>query len=77
MMDGMVCVNCRRRPIDSEWRPFCSERCKLLDLQNWVDERYRVPDDTGQSLPDQSLFTGEEGADNGESTHGERRPSRK
>ena len=28
-----------------EWRPFCSERCKLLDLGNWVDEKYRVPDE--------------------------------
>jgi len=25
------------------YRPFCSERCKLLDLGNWVAERYRVP----------------------------------
>jgi len=25
-----------------EWRPFCSERCRLLDLANWVDGRYRV-----------------------------------
>jgi endogenous inhibitor of DNA gyrase (YacG/DUF329 family) len=24
-------------------RPFCSARCKLLDLGNWVDENYRVP----------------------------------
>ena len=28
-----------------KWRPFCSERCKLLDLGNWVDEKYRVPDE--------------------------------
>ena len=47
-----LCVNCRRRSVDSTWRPFCSERCKLLDLQNWIDERYRVPGDTGSSLPD-------------------------
>ena len=26
-----------------EFRPFCSERCKLLDLGNWVDGNYRVP----------------------------------
>jgi uncharacterized protein len=26
------------------WRPFCSERCKLIDLGNWANERYRVPD---------------------------------
>jgi len=37
------CVHCRQRPVDRKWRPFCSERCKLLDLGNWIDERYRVP----------------------------------
>ncbi|MDX1376074.1 MAG: DNA gyrase inhibitor YacG [Burkholderiales bacterium] len=26
------------------WRPFCSERCKLIDLGHWASERYRVPD---------------------------------
>jgi endogenous inhibitor of DNA gyrase (YacG/DUF329 family) len=25
------------------WRPFCSERCKLIDLGAWADESYRVP----------------------------------
>ena len=24
-------------------RPFCSERCRLIDLGAWVTERYRVP----------------------------------
>ncbi len=24
------------------FRPFCSERCKLIDLDNWLEERYRV-----------------------------------
>jgi endogenous inhibitor of DNA gyrase (YacG/DUF329 family) len=28
---------------DNSWRPFCSERCKLLDLGNWASERYRIP----------------------------------
>jgi endogenous inhibitor of DNA gyrase (YacG/DUF329 family) len=22
--------------------PFCSERCKLIDLDNWLSERYRI-----------------------------------
>jgi endogenous inhibitor of DNA gyrase (YacG/DUF329 family) len=22
------------------FRPFCSERCKLIDLDNWLEERY-------------------------------------
>lgn len=29
----------------SKWRPFCSERCKLIDLGEWAAERYRVPGD--------------------------------
>ena len=24
------------------WRPFCSERCKLVDLGAWATESYRV-----------------------------------
>ncbi len=24
-------------------RPFCSPRCRLLDLGRWLDEEYRVP----------------------------------
>lgn len=27
------------------WRPFCSERCKLIDLGDWIDERHRIPGD--------------------------------
>src|SRR4051812_14919580 len=23
--------------------PFCSERCRLLDLGNWLDQRYAIP----------------------------------
>lgn len=28
----------------SPFRPFCSERCKLLDLGAWASESYRVPE---------------------------------
>jgi hypothetical protein len=24
-------------------RPFCSERCRTLDLGGWLGERYRIP----------------------------------
>jgi endogenous inhibitor of DNA gyrase (YacG/DUF329 family) len=41
--DVPLCVFCRRHPVDPEWRPFCSERCKLQDLARWVDGIYRVP----------------------------------
>lgn len=28
---------------DNPFRPFCSERCQLVDLGKWVSEEYRVP----------------------------------
>jgi hypothetical protein len=39
------CPICKK---NVEWdgnltRPFCSERCRLLDLNAWVDEEYRIP----------------------------------
>jgi endogenous inhibitor of DNA gyrase (YacG/DUF329 family) len=30
----------------NRWRPFCSERCKNLDLGAWASESFRVPDET-------------------------------
>ena len=32
----------------SRFRPFCSERCKLIDLGAWASDKYRI------SLPDSS-----------------------
>ena len=35
-----------RKPVewqDNPWRPFCSERCKLIDFDKWTSEEYRVP----------------------------------
>lgn len=34
---------------DNPFRPFCSERCKLVDLGGWLEERFRIP---GESIPD-------------------------
>ena len=28
---------------DNAWRPFCSERCKLMDLGDWASERHAIP----------------------------------
>jgi endogenous inhibitor of DNA gyrase (YacG/DUF329 family) len=28
---------------ESRWRPFCSERCKLVDLGDWAAERHVIP----------------------------------
>ncbi len=42
MASQQVCVFCRKNPVDPAWRPFCSKRCKLLDLARWADGTYRV-----------------------------------
>ena len=41
-------VNCPRCGKETEYkgnefRPFCSERCKLLDFGAWADEQYSLP----------------------------------
>jgi endogenous inhibitor of DNA gyrase (YacG/DUF329 family) len=28
---------------DNPYRPFCSKRCKLIDLGAWASESYRMP----------------------------------
>lgn len=28
---------------ENRYKPFCSERCKLIDLGQWATEKYRVP----------------------------------
>jgi uncharacterized protein len=41
------CPTCKKRAIwapENPWRPFCSERCKLIDLGEWFEERHRIPD---------------------------------
>jgi len=29
---------------ENKYRPFCSERCKLIDLGQWASEGYRIPE---------------------------------
>lgn len=44
------CPTCRK-PVTWEGnphRPFCSERCRTLDLGNWAAERYRI---AGEEAP--------------------------
>jgi len=36
---------------EAKSRPFCSERCRLLDLGAWLGERYRIPGEPA-SLPE-------------------------
>jgi uncharacterized protein len=51
-MQEVSCPNCGK-PVawspESPWRPFCSERCKLIDLGAWFNEEHAIP---GEDEPD-------------------------
>jgi hypothetical protein len=40
----IVCPVCKNKTTweENPWRPFCSERCKLVDLGKWVLEEYKI-----------------------------------
>ncbi len=44
----ITCPTCGKndtwRP-DNDSRPFCSPRCKLIDLGDWASEKHRIPDE--------------------------------
>ena len=52
-----ACGGPSRYAPDNAYRPFCSERCKLVDLGAWANENFRVEaspdqdDDVPPSLP--------------------------
>ena len=42
----IACPQCGKEMVwstDNPYRPFCSERCKLIDLGRWAAEGYRIP----------------------------------
>ncbi|MEQ8428644.1 MAG: DNA gyrase inhibitor YacG [Gammaproteobacteria bacterium] len=47
MNKQVLCPTCNK-PVslaaDNPHRPFCSERCRLVDLGEWVQEGYSIPD---------------------------------
>lgn len=46
MKEGLEvsCPTCKKKVIwgESPYSPFCSERCKLIDLGEWISEGYRI-----------------------------------
>jgi hypothetical protein len=47
---AMLCPICKKTVAElddpgspNRFFPFCSERCKLIDLGRWLGERYRIP----------------------------------
>lgn len=47
------CPQCQRpTPYSTanRWRPFCSERCRLIDLGQWSTGNYRIPTEDDDEL---------------------------
>jgi uncharacterized protein len=52
-MKLIICPICKKQTTweDNEFRPFCSERCKMIDFGAWVDEEYAVSDVSAEDFP--------------------------
>lgn len=48
VMPMVKCPNCgtEKEYSGNEFRPFCSERCKLIDFGAWADGDYAMPAET-------------------------------
>lgn len=38
---------CRGEGEETPYFPFCSRRCKMVDLDGWFEERHRIAEDRG------------------------------
>jgi uncharacterized protein len=45
MSRKIKCPTCRKETVweNNPYRPFCSDRCRVIDLGGWAQERYRIP----------------------------------
>jgi endogenous inhibitor of DNA gyrase (YacG/DUF329 family) len=44
----VTCPTCATAVVwdsSSRWRPFCSRRCRLIDLGDWLSEEHRIAGD--------------------------------
>ena len=55
-MTLVKCPKCGRETEyhGNEFRPFCSERCKMLDLGAWIDGEYTLPVE-GTEMTDEDI----------------------
>jgi endogenous inhibitor of DNA gyrase (YacG/DUF329 family) len=54
---NVPCPNCGKAvpwTPSSKWRPFCSERCRLIDLGDWLDENHRIPEPLNDYIEEES-----------------------
>jgi endogenous inhibitor of DNA gyrase (YacG/DUF329 family) len=54
-MAVLACPICRKTVTYAQvdevpYRPFCSHRCKMIDLGRWLNEEYRVTEEIGDPI---------------------------
>lgn len=52
------CPTCKMEVVwssENSYKPFCSQRCKLIDLGDWATEAHKIP---GEVNPDEDVLTG-------------------
>ena len=52
MVKCPTCKKLHEYDMNSPWRPFCSERCKLIDLGAWASGDYVIRGEPGSADPD-------------------------
>lgn len=54
----LQCPTCKKEILwtdDYPFRPFCSDRCRLIDLGEWASEGHRIPGKPVGFNPDEDL----------------------
>ena len=41
----------------NQFRPFCSDRCRLIDLGNWMSGNYRIPEEKPEETEEAEFLT--------------------
>ena len=70
-MATLKCAKCgkpltNRKPGEP---PFCSERCRLLDLGKWASGEYAIPGEPAPTVSDENWPTDYAGAPDDETLH--------
>jgi hypothetical protein len=56
------CPTCQRQiawTSEFPWRPFCSERCKMVDLGAWLANDRAIPGEPADEIPGEASREGD------------------
>jgi endogenous inhibitor of DNA gyrase (YacG/DUF329 family) len=53
----IACPHCGKKNTwtdENKYKPFCSDRCKLIDLGDWATEKHRIAGDEVDNIEDEN-----------------------